>query len=298
MKCVFVFLLMVLVPTFVWADMIGYSGDTRRYVTDAEKTQFPYNSVVRIMNKDDTGTGTFVSNDVILTCGNIVDKVGLENNIIYHTADGKVHTGYVASYKTDKHIGNDYAFIVDKGGFSEKVLNVYQFSKELNNLMVIGYDNLKLLSNEELRIIKQLYYMWLIDNDISNADNVYKAMDFVDSKLKADYACTSSEQKNCVHCSDNKSSCIFDDGANMKVRNGCKINYVGNQLYTNCSASYGAIGSAIIDSDTNNIVGILCEIRRPQIGQEKGAFTLGTKVESFYNNLMIQIEDLRYEEDE
>ena len=83
------------------ADMVGYSGDIRRYVTQAEKAQFPYNSVVKIIDNGSTGTGTFVSPDVILTCRHVVDT-SEEKFIEYYTSDGQKHRGFVAPYLHDE----------------------------------------------------------------------------------------------------------------------------------------------------------------------------------------------------
>ena len=54
------FLLSIFAPTVCFADAVGYSGDIRRYVTNEEKKQFPYNTVVRLEywnNSDDGVTG-------------------------------------------------------------------------------------------------------------------------------------------------------------------------------------------------------------------------------------------------
>lgn len=292
-KIIFAFLSLLFLPTFVWADMVGYSGDTRRYVTDEEKTQFPYNSVVRVIGKNGYGTGTFVSKDVILTCRNVIDGALVDSDVSYITANGQRRTGFVAQVIQDKNKENDYAIISDKGAFDGYTLPVSLYSKQSNNLTVIGYDVLKPLTNEELNIVKHLYQMWLINNDGLTASNANQAMIDIDKQIKEDYVCLSDTQQNCIKCSGNGKGCIFDDGNNMKVRHGCKINYIGNQLYTNCSVPPGAIGAAMIDSDTKQIVGILCETRRPQIGQEKDALSLGTKPEVYSKNVEIITDEMK-----
>ena len=96
MKQAFIFLLLMCSPMVCWGDMVGFGGDTRRYVTEQEKYQFPYNTVVRFDADGNTGTGTFVSDDVILTCRHVVESIGIGNYIDYYTSDGKKHSGIVA----------------------------------------------------------------------------------------------------------------------------------------------------------------------------------------------------------
>ena len=296
MKRIFAFLLLLFLPTLVWADMVGYSGDTRRYVTDEEKYQYPYNTVVRVAGKDGYGTGTFVSKDVILTCRNIINGALVDSDVNYITANGQRRTGFVAQVMQDKNKENDYAVIVDKGAFGGDVLPVAAISKQSNNLTVIGYDNLKPLNANELNIVKQLYQMWLAKNEGLTVNNANQAMVDIDKQIKEDYVCSSNKKENCIKCSGNGDGCIFSDGNKMKVRNGCKINYIGNQLYTNCSVPPGAIGAAMIDADSKQIVGILCETRRQQIGQEREPLSLGTKPEIYFSNLEIIIDYAKYDE--
>ena len=59
MKKTLAFLSLILTPIVAMGDMVGYSGDLRRDVTEEEKTQFADNTVVRFPNPG--GTGTFVS---------------------------------------------------------------------------------------------------------------------------------------------------------------------------------------------------------------------------------------------
>ena len=298
MKHLIAFLSILFIPTFVWGDMVGYSGDTRRYVTNAEKAQSPYNSVVRIVNGNNVGTGTFISKDVILTCKNVVNGIGLENDVKYNTPGGTQRTGYIAVYPEGNIKSKDYAVIVSKNSFKGNALPLSLSSKQSDNLMVIGYDNLKPLSNDELRIVRHLYGMWLSEHEDLTTQNSQQAMRDVDARLKKDYACSSDTKENCVRCSNKSGYCIFDDNFNMKVRTGCKINYIGDQLYTNCPLSPGGIGAAIIDTDTKKIIGILCEIRRPQVAQEKEALTLGTKPESYIKETETTVDFMKYDDDD
>ena len=286
MKRLIIFLLLMFVPTFVFGDMVGYSGDKRRYVTEKEKSQFPYNTVVRINDDENSGTGTFVSKDVILTCKHVIDAVADEEHINYYTADGQKHIGNVKYNKDSKP---DIGFIIDTNAFVGNVLNVSPVATSSNNLMVIGYDSLKPLSNEEIKIIKNLYSDWLNENGGKiTATNAYKAMAEIDTIISIQYNCTSENQKNCVHCS-GKEWCIFDDANNMKVREGCKVTNINSGIYTDCPAAPGASGSAVIDKDTMQIIGVACSVMQPQIGQNKDASSNAVKSEVYYkalNNLI------------
>lgn len=285
MKRIFAFLLFLIMPTFVDADMVGYSGDKRRYVTDEEKSQFPYNTVVSIAE----GTGTFVSEDVILTCRHVVKDIGVGNYVDYSTTDGKKGSGLVYLYPKDETKNNDFAFVVDRNSFSGSLLGVSPISKRSDNLMVIGYDILKPLSDEELKIIKNLYTDLIKQHGkIKSVEEAFDIMLVLESDLKNNYACSSSNQTNCVHCSNDDFYCIFNDSDNMKVREGCKvidIDTTKGLLHTDCPGSMGMSGSAIIDINTKQIIGIMCRGTVNGIGQNEKASSYGVLPNSYYGRL-------------
>lgn len=282
-------------PVVARGDMVGYGGDLRRYVTEEEKSQFPYNTVVKIKDGGSTGTGTFVSEDVILTCRHVVNNKGPQRPIEYYTADGKKHTGFIPNYVDDDKSETDFAWVIEKGAFSGRTLELAHNSKYSNNLMIIGYDCLKPLSNDEIRIIKRLYTDWIERNGSVTASKAFDAMVDIELQLRCNYACSSDNQTNCVHCSGEK-YCIFHDNDNMKVRTNCKVTSIfDDQIYTNCPGAYGTSGSAIIDMETGKIIGIACEVGRMQIGQEKDAMILGTKPEYYYEHVKTWIDGLRNE---
>lgn len=290
----FIFLMLMIIPSMVFADMVGYSGDKRRYVTEDEKSQFPYNTVVRFDDKGNPGTGTFVSKDIMLTCRHVVDDTGAENFIDYYTSDGKKHTGYVANYIKDYKSTHDFAWVIDENAFSGQVLNIAPETKYSNNLMVIGYDSLKPLSDDEIKILKQLYAKWIQDNGRVTSYNAYKAMAEISAEAIMNHSCSSLEQKDCIRCSqDSDIWCLFGDSTNMKVRTGCKITAVKDMIYTDCPGAPGASGSAVIDINSGQIIGILCEIGKPQIGQDKDAMSLAVRPEIYYKSLNTWIEGLK-----
>ena len=89
-KRIFAVLLLVIVPNFCFGEWVG-AHDGRRYVTDAEKSVYPYNKVVKLgSDKDDSwSTGFFVSPHVILTCRHCISDVGDDNKVDFYTSDGE-----------------------------------------------------------------------------------------------------------------------------------------------------------------------------------------------------------------
>lgn len=290
-------LLSIFVPTVCFADMVGYSGDTRRYVTDAEKTQFPYNTVVRLETWKkgrpySSGTGTFISKRWILTCYHVVDRVEFAKDgiaeIKYYTPDGRQNVASVfkkSGIWGDKGEKNstDVAFVFSPAGedFPGPVLRVSSRDKESNNVMMIGYDSLKVLSKTELSIVKQVYAAELQKIGKFDKNSFEYITNSVENTLREKYSCSSiSGQNKCVHCSVN-GGCIFEDHKNMKVRTGCKAKINDGILITNCPGSPGASGSAFIDSNTNEIIGVMCAVYKSVIGQDKHATTIGVLPSKF-----------------
>ena len=290
-----------MIPNFCLADMVGFSGDKRRYVTDEEKSQFPYNTVVRIEKNGGAshGTGTFVSKDVILTCRHVVDG-NSSQTIDYFTADGMQYSGDIIAGTSQEEYDDqhDFAWVVNRNAFSGSVLKLSPKSISSNNLTIIGYDSLKPLSNDEIQIIKHVYSDWIKKNGKIKKDNAFDAMAAVDVAIKFDYACSFGQKEGCVKCKNpnSRKSCLFNDGENMKVRKGCRVTSVGsltNQITTNCPGASGASGSAIIDENTNQIIGVLCNVVRPQIGQEQQATSSGTTPEVYYKSLKYWIDGMK-----
>ena len=287
------FLLSVFVPTICFADMVGYSGDTRRYVTDAEKTLFPYNTVVRLEywnNPDDggTGTGTFIDRNHILTCNHVIEGRGGGKNINYYISSGQKLSGTVNKLvRNEGELGEfDIAEVISNTPFSGRTLTLADNADRIHsNLMIIGYDSLKVLPPSELHIVKQVYTDWIRKNGKITGENSNTARNDIEQILKNKYACSSNNKTNCVQCSNSESGCIFEDYRNMKVRKGCTITEIYNDpyiMFTNCPGAMGVSGAAIMDIDTNEILGIACNVHISQIGQQKDASTYGPRIEVYH----------------
>ena len=295
MKRLFVLFYVIFIPFLCYGDMVGWSGDTRRYVTEEEKTRFPYNTVVRIYGNGIVGTGTFVSEDVILTCAHVVeDAEDSVKHFDYYTSDGRKHSGTVGAYVENYSDTEDFAFAYDVNAFNgHSLLSLSPNARYSDNLTIIGYDNLKPLSKDELTIIKKVYINWIKTNGKITNKNATKAMARVNNVLKREHACSSGQQTNCVHCSDDELYCIFGDNKYMKVRTGCKVTRIDDEIYTNCPGARGSSGSAIIDANSNEIIGVFCGVNRLQIGQEKDATGIGVKPEVYYDSLQTWINGIK-----
>lgn len=287
------FLFVLAVPVFGYADMVGYNGDLRRYVTDSEKSQFPFNTVVRFDDGVSTGTGTFVSPSVILTCRHVVDSVGAGNAITYYTSDGVAHSGVVFAYIQDDYSGHDFAYVIDRDALRGKpVLDVASAARDDANVMTIGYDSLKPLSPQELAIIKDVYKTKISQAGGLRPDNAFKILAQVEKELRTTYACTTPDQQNCVHCTGEFPFCIFDDSKNMKTQSGCAARVSGNQIHTTCAGAQGASGSPVIDGTRTVLSGVLCEVEGFKIGQSTDATSWATRPEMYYDTLKMVIENV------
>ena len=214
--------------------------------------------------------------------------------------DGRQGSGQIAPYMKDDKDMNDFGWVIAMGAFNGRVLDLSpSVPSHSNNLMVIGYDSLKPLSKDELKIVKKVYETWINKNGTITQNTVFDAMGWVDSVISNEYACRSDTQTNCVKCKPHTKpddwGCIFNDGDNMKVRFGCKITSVGNQIEMNCPGSIGTSGAAIIDRDINKIIGLYCQGIAPQIGQEKDASSAGTRQDLYYKDLKGWIDGIRNE---
>lgn len=277
-------LFLCLVPRLCFADWIGAS-DKRRYVTAEEKSQFPYNNVVQIVTGDGVSTGTIIAPNVILTCGHSVADVGLNNSVQYYTTDGQMHTGTVWYYKDGSAVADDYALIVSKDSFDGHFLNIPDTNIAESNAMRIGYDSLKVLTNNEIKVVKDTFVQFLSEYKL-NAENAYDALDEIDDLLKNKDCSKYTDKTKCVNCSGHD-YCIFGDYDNLKVQDSCSANQIrpvetgGKFLVTNCGLSTGGSGSPLIDSNRKNMIGMSVGTVGFMIGNESDAVSYAIPPEQY-----------------
>ena len=259
MKRLVAFLLLLFIPTFCFADWVG-SVDGRRYVTDEEKASFPYNSIVRIGTKTGFSTGTIISPNIVLTCKHCVESAGKNGNVNLYMPNGSVKTGTVWYYSNEDRISNDYALVIFRQFDSNQFLKVTDVAVPDNNAMRVGYDALKILNSDEIRVVKQSFVNTLKNYERINDANISKIMKDIENTLQK-YNCKSDTDTNCVRCANSK-SCIFDDGDRMKVQDSCSATQMqmiiddGVMLHTDCIAAPGGSGAPLIDSKHEKIIGI------------------------------------------
>lgn len=288
MNTVKVFLWCLLLwPTVVHAEWIGTS-DKRRYVTDEEKMKFPYNTVVRFDNGS-TSTGTFVSKNLILTCRHCVDD---SDSIDYYTTDGKKHTGFVFGVSKNA----DYALVATTDIFDGDVPGMYAKTSYAGSVKRIGYDNLKVLSDDELTVIKKSVANILAnpresDAGLSTADKVMSMMIDLEIDLLLNHNCSDSNSKGCVHCVGDR-QCIFWDNHNLKVQDSCTIVSLSDgKLKTTCAGTSGASGSSLLSNSDNNIRGILVSVDpKFEIGIKTQPTSYAVKPEDYYESVNIGID--------
>ena len=259
MKRIFTFLLLLIIPTIGYSSMLG-DVDNRRYVTDEEKTSFPYNTIVRIETSTGSSTGTIVAPNVILTCKHCVQSAGKNGSVNLYLPDGQQKKGVVWHYPDEKTIANDYALVVFDGYDVKSFLNVNDIAVPDDNVSRIGYDFLKILGNDEISIAKKVLSDVIKRNGNVTNENLHKVVFEWEKELQK-YRCSSDTDTNCIKCADNE-SCVFGDGARMKVQKSCsltkiqKVDSKNTMLISDCAGSPGASGGPLIDSDVKKIIAI------------------------------------------
>lgn len=260
MKKLIVFLLLVIIPNFCLAGWVG-TKDPRRYVSDEEKTVFPYNKIVKIQVGNSLSTGTIVAPNIVLTCGHCICEAKINSSVKLYMSNGQTNTGSVWYSSNRDDISNDYALIVFRNEENGPFLNMSNVAVPDKNVMRIGYDTLKILQDDEIPVVKKAFADVLGKYKTITDGNVFDAMNDVESQLQK-YSCKSESDKNCVRCSGNE-SCIFDDGDRLKVQDSCSATTIqpvssgGSLIVTNCAGNQGGSGSPLIDSAHKNIIGIM-----------------------------------------
>lgn len=261
MKRLFLFLLFVFVPNISFAlsdgcvDPKNYNFDRRCYVTDVEKTKFPYNTIVKI---NDNATGVIIGPNTILTCRSCVNP---ENNktenisVEFYTSDGKVHFGTVDLMPDSSDFKSEWAIIDTPYTFSGPFMDISN-NHIAQNMGSIGFSFLKVLNDEEADIAKSEYIKILkkYQGKTTKFERIQKSISELEGRLKK-LQCKTPTDKSCVMCSDGE-GCIFNDFNNMKKQFGCNI-VVAQANYDETDCLAGDKGSPLIDGDGFSIKGII-----------------------------------------
>lgn len=275
-------------PMLGWGEFVG-ATDKRRYVLDQEKNEFPYNAVVRFEYDGATSTGTFISPSLILTCRHCV---GDSKEINFYTTDGKQHTGFV--FATAENA--DFAIVATTDFYNGTVPIVNPRTSYAGNVKRIGYESLKVLSDDEISVIKKsmaeiLSKPQLSDSSLSAEDKIMTAMVYLDVDLVLNHACSKPDEKNCVHCAGER-ECIFADNRNLKIQDSCAITgKSGEKLKTNCAGFSGTSGASLLDAKDNSVRGILVSTdAKFEIGIQSSPTSYAVAPETYYDAIQVSID--------
>lgn len=257
------------------AEMIGHGIDRRRYVSETEMKTVPFNSIVHL---DDSATGTFIAPGLVLTCNHCIEGRDFINVV---TTDGTDFTG--SKFQSTVQAEHLDAGLVSTDGFDVPYLDISPEESVGTPVKLAGYGGLKVLTNDELKIVKKVYQQVLHNLKQKNEDITgINLMIEVELELRK-YACKTDTQKDCVHCA--YPQCIFNDGDNLKVQDDCHITGYDEQfMHVDCTASIGYSGAAILRRDDNKIVGIVSN-GIPTIGVNKNADIRVARPKYYYDGV-------------
>ena len=267
MKRIFAFLLLLFLPTFVWAledactNPTEYTVDKRCYVTEEQKQQKPYNAVVGILESynDISCTGTIVKiGDELFMytakhCINPFSNIVAES-VHFVTTDNRdiiadiVNVGdYSDMWFEIENPDGDWAFY----SFKEQdvpYVNISNKSSDSNALSV-GYGALKILTDSEIREMKEMYldYMRRGENQYEekvelNPDEDIEWGVVANGGLKSFHPAVKTFINKYFYES------FMNDSKNMKV-SFCKYN--SQNKTTGCQGWTGDSGGGLFDSDGN-----------------------------------------------
>jgi hypothetical protein len=274
MKRIFAFLLLF-VPNVIWADACTnpneYTIDKRCYVTEEQKKEKPYISVVGIMDNEDaiycTGTVILDQNDELSIytakhCTDVNQDNVYGDNLRFITQNGDIITGRykkIGDYDVslNEYVTGDWAIYsidnIQKNILSTNITNNkriyikiplinYSYNRTYD-ARLIGYGALKIMSDQEIKEIKQKYINYLQKNNLKQPKyeieedgimfihdasigflkylleqetNYYQTI-FADKILKVSYCKIASMGglQDCKGWGGNSGGGVFDDEGNM-----------------------------------------------------------------------------------
>lgn len=205
-----------------------YTIDRRCYVTDEQKQQHPFDTVVKIQTKRGQCTGVIVKNPkdnkelYIITASHCVPNA-LEDNMVYlpngavrfkqpdkryvTLQNGRqldthiIYSGTVSYSKngvvSDQNIQNEHDFAIlkidDKDITNIPFANISTINRE-DNVNVIGYGAAVILSNKQIGALKKTFISFLKKNSDAlsipkYAEQLYSIMPSMPDILKASFGC-------------------------------------------------------------------------------------------------------------
>lgn len=255
-----------------------YTVDRRCYVTDEQKTQKPFSSVVALVEKGDIYcTGTLVkwvvlndlnhgADDIFLftakhCTGNDEDgqpdevlQIKTQDENIFQVRVVKTGNYNITSgaYGANRKTG-DWAVYKLNREDAGKVNHIMAYGQSVNNgdAMIIGYGSLKIMSDAEIEDFRQKYIDFLKDcGDKDAAYEIYNAE--VDESIETD-------DSNWIYKDFKKNLDIWyrkelflDDG--LKVSE-CKYNSESDE--NRCQVWGGNSGGPVFDKQLKGLIGIV-----------------------------------------
>ncbi len=258
-KKIFVFLSLFIVPNFCWAagndsctNSKDYTIDKRCYVTDEQKKEKPYNATVLVKGTPCAGTIVNEKNALyMITAKHCTDSdtdnvsddvlsVESQNGEVFN-----VYKSHVGSYDLDTHdnkIGDWAVYVLDKKMTGIPYVYMNREGGKYH-VRVVGYGNLKVMSDKDIKDFRQLYLDYLNKNfyDATNNPHKYGYSHFVSTiDAKNDYV------KEFINkMPEDQQARFFKDNLRLKVSN-C---YYEDGKEVGCQTWSGTSGGGIFDDN-------------------------------------------------
>jgi hypothetical protein len=299
---------MIMFASIAFADMTGKT-DTRVYISPEQWKTYPYNITLgAIVWSGGYCTAQYINPRLIATAAHCVSGDSMTFVGPYGEFTG--HLAKVGNPEWDNRGNlvdpkNDWAiYTIDDPryystwGYFDVMPRSQLYSK---NVQMTGFGSLRILSDEEIKSIKQIVLKLL--NELPPSDikftTAYRTPDGVDLRSSPEFtrALDTELEKNGI-------APIFHDNRNLKLSPKCstlKLNGLDNQLEHDCNSSPGNSGSALVveNGSKYSVVGILS--RGPTSIGNEDILSLATQTEYFYpafTELINKYEDEKYINDQ
>jgi len=236
-----------------------FTYDKRCYVTDEQKQQNPYNSVIRYDAIDGRScTGVLINENgknYIYTAKHCIDNNRrVKQNIRIKTPNNKTLSAILDNVSSDK----DLAKYIIKKEEKEEGLTFASIAKKNEHFLhpvsirVIGYGDLNVLSDKTIDKFKTKYINYLTTHQGINTDGTQQKYGFYNNSIG--YTNRYVEGFMSFLSADDTDffNQIVEGYKSMKVSN-C---YYGNSGIKACQAVRGDSGGGVFDSD-GNLIGIV-----------------------------------------